>query len=350
MTKKPEKTVAPEETTPPNAESGSTETALAPTTQSSDTSLVSILGENNKLFMERYGKVVERVSREMPGPTDLLKIIDSLPEEAADSLSEILKRMSGQRKGIHDTNERPDLPELRIYHGTGNDQNRPENQQIGQFYLTSKESVGKEFIGTVLLIYSGNTMWPPNDSGGNRGMPMCISMDRLVGSTYGDCKTCANRPWRDGKPNNCSNDVIAVMLAKNLKDIVIVRFSKTSEAAGRMLTKHAKRGTFPWSRWYKLTLVEEKKERNRWFKMMVEPVTDEYVPEYLHPFADAMCTMLDARQYLPGVASIYRQAREMLEDTNTESGQTLAGAAPNPTGKEDYGDMDDAPGEGSTSV
>jgi hypothetical protein len=123
---------------------------------------------------------------------------------------------------------------------------------------------------------------------------------------------------------------------------VLVRFSKTSEPAGRSLMKYAKRGTYPWSKWFKLSLHEEKKDRNRWFKMQVEPVADEYVPETLHPFCDAMCTMLDAKQYLPGLANIYRQAKEMLNET-IESGPALAGAAPKDG---DYGDMDDAPDEG----
>jgi len=347
MTKKNEKPVVTETETPTVEEVDSNPEAIVPAETTS--TLAALLGDNNDLFMRYYGENVNRVAKELPSDTALMKIIDAIPDEtAADSISEIIKRISGHRKGVYNTDERPDLPELRIFHGTGNDVNRPENQQPGQFYLTSKENVGKEFIGTVLLVYSGNTMWPPNDSSGGttRGAPQCISLDRKVGSTYGECKACPNRPWRDGKPNACANDVVAIMLTKNLKDLVIVRFSKTSEAAGRMLMKFAKRGTYPWSKWYKLTLQEEKKERNRWFKMQVEPVADEYVPEYLHPFGDAMCTMLEAKQYLPGLASIYRQARETLEEnTGNSAGPALAGAAP-AGGTGDYGDMDDVPEEG----
>lgn len=333
-----------------NAQDGSNPNALATTPQHEpDTALVSILSDGNPLFMERYGKVVERVSTEIPTPMDFMKILDALPEEYADAINEIITRTSSQKRGVYTSNERPDMPELRIYHGTGNDMNRPENQRPGEFYLTTKENVGKEFHGTVLLVYEGNTMWPPNDATGSRGMPQCISMDRRVGSSYGDCKVCPNRPWKDGKINSCGNDVVAVMLTKNLKDIVLVRFQKTSEAAGRMLLKYSKRGTIgPWARWYKIVLEEEKRDRNRWFKMRVEP-SEEYVPEALHPFCGAMCTVLEAKQFLPSLANVYRQAQEVLGDSSrpvSAANAPMAGPAP-AAGDENYGDMNDAPDEGT---
>lgn len=302
------------------------------------------LGDNNELFMSRYSKELQSVSQEMPNPEALQRIIDGLPEEFVDKISGILRKATGHKKGIYSQDDRPDLPELRIYHGTGNDPNRPENQIPGEYYLTTKENLGKQFIGTVLLVYTGRTMWGSSESGEQTRMPICSSMDRKIGTTYGECETCPHRPWKDGKQQGCSNDVVAYMLAKNLQDIIIVRFAKTSEPTGRQLTKFVKRSINVWSRWYKI-MAESRtspQDRNRrWFVMTVEPVEGEYVPAALTPFCDAMCTILEASAILPSIAQQYRQAKQagitrnssandtpvLLEDSGSDYGEGVTTSA-----------------------
>ena len=347
MGKKKEKPT-PDETTPEETttENETEETAI---TKPEETSLASTLGYNNELFMERYSKQVERVSTELPGPMDLQQILDGLPDEMADGISEIIRRASGKRKGMYNADDRPDFPELRIFHGTGNDPNRPENQIPGHYYLTTKENIGEVFEGAVIALWSGRTMWGDAEAGDSVRMPICNSMDRKMGATYGDCDSCPHRPWKDGKQQKCANDVVAFMLAKNLQDIVLVRFQKTSEPAGKQLIKFVKRSMDNWTKWYRISAESRtsKQDRNRrWYVMVVEP-EDEYVPEELHPFCDAMCSILEATHILPGIAATYRQAQESLEENEGSAGAGSAGLTSGAESEEgpDYGDMEEAPDE-----
>lgn len=80
--------------------------------------------------------------------------------------------------------------------------------------------------------------------------------------------------------------------------------------------------------------------------MVVEP-EDEYVPEELHPFCDAMCSILEATHILPGIAANYRQAQEALDEQGPSNGGGSSGLLSEEDAQKglDYGDMDDAPDE-----
>lgn len=322
------------------------ETALTPTTSSSPLALT--LQGSPPLFFETYQKTIDRVIEEIPTPAKLQGIIDDLPEDIVDNIAEIIKKVSGSKKGVYTDDTRPDFPELRLFHGTGNDPNRPQNMIPGHFYLTSKENCGDSFIGTVLAIFEGRTMWPDNESGDEQRMPICQSMDRKIGSTYGDCNTCPHKPWSDGKKQQCGDDVVAFMLVKDLNEIVKVRFSKTSEGAGKRLVRFVKRSVMPWSRWYKITSDERISKNNkniRWYIMEVSPVNDESVPEAIGPFCDAMCSLLEATAILPNIADVYRRAQEVLEeqDSTEVTGGSAKPLTPDDVKDADYGNFDNIP-------
>lgn len=342
-----DETSTQEETVEKEEKTDAPKTAIAKAAPSS----LAALGEGDVLFLERYGKAVKRVAEELPTTTEFQKITDALPEEFIDNLMGIIKRMMGSRKGVYGDSDRPDFPELRVYHGTGNDPNRPDKQIPGEYYLTSKENVGEKFEGTVLAMWGGRTMWADTAAGETSKMPICQSMDRKIGSTCGECETCPHKPWRDGEQQRCGDDMVAFMLSRDMKEIVLVRFQKTSEPAGRQLKKFTKRSMELWTKWYQLSLqarVSKTDDSKRWFVMQVEPCTgdDALVPESIHAFCDAMCVSLEATFILPNMASIYRdgQADDDDDDTTEDSG----GSADLMTKKadeksENYGDMEDAP-------
>jgi len=305
---------------------------------------IATLGQGDPLYLERYGEAVQRVAVEVPTPVAFQQIIDALPEEYVDNLMGIIQKTMGARKGVYGDSDRPDFPELRVYHGTGNDPNRPEEQIPGQYYLTTKESVGKTFEGTVLALWGGRTMWGDADAGESTKMPICQSMDRKMGSTCGECDKCPNKPWRDGQQQRCSDDVVAFMLSRDMSEIVLVRFQKTSEPAGKQLKKYTKRSMQLWSKWYRLGL-ESRTAKNdssiRWFVMNVEPCTgdDALVPAEIYNFCDAMCVSLEASFILPNMAGIYRSGQ--ADDIDEEATEEEGGGSTPMMEKEDYGDMDD---------
>lgn len=309
------------------------------------------LTDNNPKFMEVYGKQVERVASTMPTSLTFQKIIDKMSDDVADKICEITKKLGGEMQGMYSNDDRPDFPELRLFHGTGNDPNRPERQVPGEFYLTSKESVGKVFTGTLIAIWEGRTMWGDADSGESVRMPICQSMDRKVGSAYGDCETCPNRPWKDGQPQRCTNDVIAYMLTEDMTDIVKVRFSKTSEPAGKRLIRLLKRDQKLWMRWYTITTEQKTSEKDssrRWYVMNVEKKSgndDEiYTPEEIHDFCQNMCTSVEAAFILPSIAQTYRQAlANGPVDGSAGGGTGVLSADDADDDDTDYGTMEDMP-------
>lgn len=303
------------------------------------------LGDTPPEFEERYSAIVERVSAELPSPTAFQKIIDALPEEYIDSLMGIIRKTMSTRKGIYGDSDQSDFPELKAYQGTGNDPNRPDKQIPGEYYLTTKESVGEQFEGTVIALWSGRTMWGSADLGEDTSKPLCTSMDRIVGNLCGKCEDCPHRPWRDGNLQRCSDNVVAFMLAKDMKEIVMVRFAKTSEPAGKQLTKFVKRSYYPWSRWYSLTLdqrVSQQDSSRRWYVMQVAPSNAEPVPEEIHDFCDAMCSTLEATYILPSLAAIYRSAKDAtVEETDAGAG-SAAVMTPDTTTLDKMDDQEDS--------
>lgn len=313
------------------------------------------IGQGDVLFLERYQKSIDRVAEELPSATEFQQIIDEIPDEFVEDLTSIIQKTMGTRKGIYGDSDRPEFPELRIYHGTGSDPNRPDKQVPGEYYLTTKETVGDVFQGCVLALWEGRTMWGDAEAGETTKMPICQSMDRRIGSTCGECEECPHKPWRDGQQQRCSDDVVAFMLAKDMKEIVLVRFQKTSEPAGKQLRRFVKRSMVPWSKWFNLTLTQRtsKQDSNRrWFVMEVEPASgdDALVPEGIHKFCDAMCTTLEATYILPNMAHIYRSGQAEDDEESTEEGAEVSGGSAGMMSKEDYGDMNDAPSDKDPNV
>ncbi len=282
-------------------------------------------GNPHPAFASNYGERLKRVVKPTQGA--ILQIVKGLPGDIRDKVIDLVKKMNPDRPGLYLSNERPTFTELRLFQGSGNDPNRPENAAVGQFYLTSKTNVGKKFVGTVIALYQGRTMWPGPDEGART--PVCNSMDRKFGSKYGECTTCPNRPWKDGERTNCGNDVVAFMLPKDLSDIVMIRFQRTSVSAGEQLATFIKKDLVLWQRWFEIS--SEKRTSNndssiRWYVMKVDPVEEEEVPYELTEFIGCLCSMAEHDFIIPGISAIYRQAADSMAgveaETKTASGDT----------------------------
>jgi len=334
---------APEEEQAPEEEPKENNEALAKTDEV-PTSLATAL-EGTDLFLDRFMDRILTVEKDIPTKAQMKNVIRALPDEHQEAVASLLRRTSGMKKGVYASNDRPEHTELRLYQGTGADPNRPETAIPGQFYLNTKENIGKVFEGTIISIWDGRTMWPDRDAGGAK-MPVCTSMDRRVGSRFGECKDCLNLPWRDGKKDQmCGDDVVALMLPRDLSDIVLVRFSRTSEPAGRQLMRFARKGFVPWERWYRLTSEEHKNtERSfRWFTIELNVNEEEDVPEELYDFCEMLCTNAEVSFILPGISRIYRQAEDARK--NLEEGNPVGDgpAVMKPGSTPNYDDMESAP-------
>jgi len=258
-------------------------------------------------FVERYGKQLLRIEAEKVSSEVVDQTIWSLPDEIQDKLFAIIAKMNPQKKGVVSDGDQTDFLELRLNQGTGNDPNRPEDSVPGHYYLSSVEKVGKSFLATPLLIWEGRQMWAErSDDAKGPNTPECTSLDRHVGDHYGICEQCPYLPWRDNKPSRCGNTVNAILLIKDSYEIALLRFQRTSTAAGTQLVKFAKRGSVPWARWYKFETEAQTKGDRRWFVIKANP-TDEAVDKNLQKFCDVMCTVAERDYFYPRVARLYSQ-------------------------------------------
>jgi hypothetical protein len=268
------------------------------------------------LFMECYSEKLEIVGFELPNQREIRKIAAELPAEYKKQIELLLSRTMGDDAGGYGgSSGGANYVELRLFHGTGNDANRPEDTIPGQFYLSSMEGVGKTFEGTPLVWWEGCTMWPSKED--TVRVPLCHSMDQRVGSSFGMCNQCPNIQWHNNQPGPCGKDVVMFMLSKNLTDIVMVRFAKTSTKAGEKLIAIAKRNPPAYSKWYNVTskvTVHKTDPNKRWFLFDAVPQTGEQaiVPEALHPLLKALKLSIEAAIILPQMANIYRQAEQAL--------------------------------------
>lgn len=261
-------------------------------------------------FVERYGKQLVRIEKENVTAELVDETLWKLPEEIQDKLFALVSKMNPQKKGVVAAGSVTEFLEARVNQGTGNDPNRPEDSIPGHFYLSSSEKMGKEFLATPILLWEGCQKWEKRDANDPKpAIPECTSHDRIVGDKYGHCEKCLYLPWRDNKPNECSNTVSAILLTKDPMNIVMMRFQRTSTPGGTQLVKLARRGSVPWARWYKFATEKQEKVDKRWYTITATPV-DEKVEPNLQKFCDLMCTVAERDYLYPKLARNYAQEPE----------------------------------------
>lgn len=340
-----EETKMPEE--PTNVTEPVEETTALATVPKTGVAIIDALLQGPEVFTKKYGNSLAQLAEENVSEDTLFDRIETLDEDAQEKLANMIKRMNPEKKGVISDNARPIYTDLRLFQGVGNDENRPDTAIPGQFYLTTKENVGKEFIGTVICVWEGRSMWGDREDGGNK-TPICQSLDRNVGNYYGDCDTCPQRPWKDGKkPEHCHNEVSAFMLSKDLKDIVRIRFQRTSEPAGNRLLQYMKRSQNPWSRWYKITAeaVTSKNDSSyRYYVMKVnvaegEDGTPAKVDKGIQGVCDAFCSITLQSFLYPAIQNVYRQAAQVKEEFGDGSAKVDSGVKDS-----DYSTMEEPSG------
>jgi len=280
--------------------------------------------EGNDLFLHEYGQRLLRVEQDIKTREEIEETIFSFPEEFQENLLKILAQLNPNKRGVLTDSANPVYTELKLYHGVGANPNRPEDMAPGNFFLTSNEFVGKTFEGTPLVVWESRTLTADNNSEGGFQV-LCRSNDRKYGDAHGKCADCYYRPWRDKSmpvSQSCRDEVNAFMLRRNLQDIVLVRFQKTSNSAGRQLINFAQRTSVPWMRWYKIGTEERKSATDksmRWFVMTVAPINEERVPTAIYPFCDAMSAAAERDYVLATTAAVYRKAQGAVDDAAVSS-------------------------------
>lgn len=277
---------------------------------------------DNPLFAKTYGGDIVQLTEYLQN-VDLVKLTAALPDAYGVAVKEIFKRLFKKKLGSIGATA-TQMIELRLNHGVGSDPNRPAKMFLGEYYLSDGQIVGPDFTGLVLAVWTGHTMWPSEEeSDGKRGNPLCSSMDRIVGSSFGECATCFHRPWKSkAERSNCAQDVVIVMLRDNLQDIALVRFSKTSTPAGASIYSKVNNDKELWSRWFKLTAAKkDNKIKNTQYHVMISEAVG-MVDTALYPAVELLSIFFNSKIVYPGLASIYRQHHESASRTSLEISHT----------------------------
>jgi len=264
---------------------------------------------------------------------DPLATIEALPASYKESMLALANRTNPDKPGIH-MQQRGFVPtRVRLYHGVGNDMNRPSNTMPGELYTMSSKVLGNKLQVAYLGGFAGRTLWPPRDSTDSKG-PLCYSLDRAKGSTYGECASCpeAKKMYTQG---GCTQEFTFWFIDKDLTDIYEITLNKSSFKPAAKLASYIASDPVAWTRWFDLETVEDKDGSKRWFHVKSAPMTTprggdvakEKTPVELHPVFEALHVMLDLDVFYPRLADIYDKPGTEAASGGTFNEQELTGGA-----------------------
>ena len=309
-------------------------------------------------------------------------LVARLPEGLRENFEGALEKLHPTKIGDH-RQRRSSLQtyDVRLYHGTGDDPMRPMLVTEGGIYGSdgaylaaanaelAKMHNAPEFLDAYVLAgYDVNTLWPPREKekeaalqfgiGGpedetKANAPICKSIDREWGDTYGSCATCTLRPFRgQGKGKEaavdeeatygCRSEVQLWVVTRDLSSIYRFVFSGTNAKNGRAIMK----ATQPWNSLHKhfFRMTTEKEvsktdKKQRWYvvKAIARTAKDEMPSPEVAAVLAAMARQIDTGYYWPERRRIHlSEPKAIGGNTGTDGSDLLAlsegdgGSAPAP--------------------
>lgn len=322
-------------------EPAAADTALAVTAHDSaeESGIVS-----TSALLQKYAKALpdhaQYLSQVSPPTKDEIgDAIKSLPQADMERMIAAFARMNPVKIGQHTAKRDFNLPDIRIFHGTGTDEQRPAACPQGGIYTTDgrilavpKENVetlnynprykgvGTAFAAFVIGVHEAGTFWPPRNAPPPEGVevrnnvPICRTMDRQRGDYFGDCKTCTYQPFKDGKANKdaCrSEDHLYVVLA-DFSGIYRLVVSSTSVKPGSRAVKTKSKS---WSSYYEHAFDFDARANsqgtNRWYELNANVSnTPDPEPEKV-TLLNALARQIDFQIYYPTLHRIYTTEPKM---------------------------------------
>jgi hypothetical protein len=189
----------------------------------------------------------------------------NVTETAKKALAELLDLVKPGTEGIQGlpTSNRFKIPVVKIVQPTSlTKSDCPQTARPGQLYIPNV-NLGSSIDIVPVFAYSSRTMFAP---GNNDGIIECSSLDMKTGSKYGKCQDCPNLPWRDNMRTDCIDNVVVYALTSDLKSLVKIIFSKTSEASGKFLVRQASTKRHIWDTVFTLSTESKSKNGKSWLQ------------------------------------------------------------------------------------
>lgn len=304
-----------------------TTTALAP----APTAALSVPAHHPDNIKLAQGLPVELRERALklwrPTASEMQGLIEALPSNVKAKVEALLNSLSPDDDGLLGDYEQRIAQDIKLYHGVGNDPLRPRGVNKGEFYGSNGQEFGGKFVGAVLGLSDGRTLWPPKGSASNS--PVCYSHDGRMGSEFGVCDNCeyAAKKIIEG---GCARDLTVYMVDNEFTGLYAIKFTKTSYKYGTVLRKILSQSKVPWAKWTQFEAGEETANNNKYHVIKASTVTsknpaDVIVAPELLPVFRALSSLVQAEVYLPKVVKLY--ARGEGEKDVTPQGEIVQSEA-----------------------
>jgi hypothetical protein len=218
--------------------------------------------------VELENAVVERRAALAALATD-----ETVPEATRKSLLALVALASPNKAGLEEVITAWRLPRINIAQPTTRSEAKPESARPGDLYTTAGTLLEKPWAGIPLYFFEENINFP--DGGKN---PVCQAPDGKLGSPFGKCLECPHLPFGkqnggrgDKKKTYCQSNIVCVMLAKDLSNVFLVQFGKTSRKAGSALLSLAGQQAHVWKQSYVLNTEKKTNEVGLYYIYKVEP-------------------------------------------------------------------------------
>ncbi len=268
---------------------------------------------------------------------------DALPEGSRTNFRDMMARMNPIKPGVFTARRDFKVPEMKIFHGVGNDEARPKLLPRGGIYSDQGDMLcvpedhsemlktpGK-IIVAVLMIAETRHLWrpmdkkkvhllPPGIDADGKG-PICRSLDRMVGDKYGPtCDACPYSAWAQGEDKlTCGKDYSVYFAVMNpdmtFKGIFHMNIAKSSVKPGAgPIKKATDNWPVPYHAFFELSTKEESSKTGEsfsWFNLISKPISNPANPKGIvttgadRVLFESLSRKIATTAYLPALASVY---------------------------------------------
>lgn len=302
-----------------------------------------------------------RIALESSAPVEegeMAALVEQLSDDKRSSFEEFVAKMNPVKAGIVVADAKFRIPNIRLYHGVGDDASRPKLAPVGSIYTSDGKivavwdadqagllKVGQTFKAAVVGLQETRSWWKPRDKSyvlppdvdPNSNAPICRSLDRKRGDRYGSCSACPHRPYANGKydGNGCHDEVQIYLVPADFSGIYQMTLKGASiKNAVQPFRRALQTMVDPWDRWFAFGIAEEKNNSGRWFSLTASqvPGATGVVAENEKHVLGVISRQVMNEVYRPALQNIYeRSAVPAAVEASADMAAVIAAATGGPS-------------------
>lgn len=227
-----------------------------------------------------------------------LSIDSTLPADIQKAVMVLVDSAGQVKPGMEEVTTRWRIPRIQIAQATSTTAAKPDSAKNGDLFTTAGKVLEKPFPFIPFHFSQENIMFPMGAKA-----PSCQAPDAKLGSPFGECQKCPHLPFGmqnggkgDQKKTECQNQIVVVALSRDLTQVYMIQFSKTSRGAGSALQSLAGQMPVPWQQSYLLETEKGNSELGNFHKYKVAPTGKDNDPNAIR-VAQALCDLYSAERY-----------------------------------------------------